>query len=487
MDFNDYLLCDGLALAALVRKREVSALEVLDCAIAQMERVQPLINATCWEEVDAARDTARSQDACTPVDAPFAGVPLLLKDLGLPVRGLRMGHGSRLFGAPYGDADSELAARLRQAGFNFLARTTTPELGANCTTEALAYGGPTRNPWDLSRSSGGSSGGAAAAVAAGIMPIAHASDGGGSIRIPASCCGLFGLKPSRMRNPMGPIAGEGWGGLGVEHVVTRSVRDSAAVLDATHGSDAGAPYAAPAFAGSYLRALDQPPQRLRIGLLTVSPSGGPVHADCLQAVHDAAQLCAALGHDVEAATWPEAIDYEAFGHAMRLIVAAGSAQAVQAGCAARGIRPSLDTLEASIFTAVDFALRHNAVDYADAIARMHRTGRLLGQMMQGRYDLLLTPTLTEPPAPIGRYAADRDYVTHRSDTLRYTAFLPYFNASGQPAMNVPLHWNAQQLPIGVQFAAPLGHDHVLLQLAAQLEAARPWMKRLSPLAQAPQA
>jgi amidase len=485
MDFNDYLHCDALELAARVRRREASALEVLDCAIAQMARVQPQINAICWEELDAARATARGLDAAAPGDAPFAGVPLLLKDLGLAARGMRMGHGSRLFGAPYADADSALAARLRQAGFNFLARTTTPELGANCTTEALAYGGPTRNPWDLSRSSGGSSGGAAAAVAAGIVPLAHASDGGGSIRIPASCCGLFGLKPSRMRNPMGPIAGEGWGGLGVEHVVTRSVRDSAAVLDATHGADPGAPYAAPAFAGRYLDAIARPPQRLRIGLITASPSGGAVHGDCLQAVHDAARLCESLGHQVEPAAWPEAIDYEAFGHAMRLIVATGSAQAVLAGCAARNIRPSLETLELSIFTAVDFALRHNAVDYADAIARMHRTGRLLGQMMQDRHDLLLTPTLTEPPAPLGRHAADRDYVTHRSETLRYTAFLPYFNASGQPAMNVPLHWNAENLPIGVQFAAPVGDEHVLLQLAAQLEAAQPWRQRLSPLAQAP--
>jgi amidase len=212
-----------------------------------------------------------------------------------------------------------------------------------------------------------------------------------------------------------------------------------------------------------------------------------VHGDCLEAVQAAARLCESLGHHVEPATWPAAIDHQAFGHAMRLIVAAGSAQAVKAGCAARGVRPSLDWLEVSIFTAVDFALRHSAVDYADAVGCMHHTGRQLGQMMAGRHDLLLTPTLTSPPAAIGRYAADRDYVTHRSDTLRHTAFLPYFNASGQPAMSVPLHWNAQGLPIGVQFAAPVGDEHVLLQLAAQLEAACPWRDRLSPLARSGQA
>ena len=486
MKFTDYVRCDGLELAALIAAREVRATEVLDCAIAQMERVQPQINAVCWPELEAAREQARAWDAASEAGAPFGGVPMLLKDLVITARGLRISHGSRLFGTPYSAEDNELAARLRRAGFNFMGRSTTPELGANCTTEALVYGGPTRNPWDLSRSSGGSSGGAAAAVAAGILPVAHASDGGGSIRIPASCCGLFGLKPSRMRNPMGPVTGEGWGGLGVEHAISRTVRDSAAMLDATHGADVGTPYAAPPFSGSYLRALETAPKGLRIGLITASPSDGAVHPDCLAAVQDAARLCESLGHHVEEAHWPEAIDYEAFGHAMRLIIAAGSAQAVRAGCAARGIRPNLDELEVSIFTAVDFALRHDAVDYADAVGRMHHTGRLLGQMMDNRYDLLLTPTLTEPPAPIGRYAADRDYVTHRSDTLRYTAFLPYFNASGQPAMTVPLHWNAQGLPIGVQFAAPLGDDHVLFQLGAQLEAARPWRARLSPLA-APEA
>lgn len=443
-----------------------------------MDRVQPHINAVCWATLDAARERARAMDV-QPPDGPFAGVPMLLKDVAMAAAGLELSHGSRLFQAQVGAHDSELALRMRRAGFNFFGRTTSPEFGANCTTEAVVYGGPTRNPWDLAHSSGGSSGGAAAAVAAGILPLAHGSDGGGSIRIPASCCGLFGLKPTRMRNPMGPVSGEGWGGLGVEHMITRSVRDSAAALDATHGPDVGAPYAAPAFHGSYLQSLAAEPQVLRIGLVTQSPSGEGVHADCLEAVHSAAALCESLGHRVEPAVLPD-LDFEAFGHAMRLIVAAGTSQAVQAGSAMRGREATLDELEMSILTATEFARRHTAVDYANAISRMHQAGRRLGAFFSD-FDVILTPTLATPPALIGRYAADREYVSHRSDTLRYTAFLPYFNASGQPAMSVPLHWNAEGLPIGVQFVADVGQEHRLLRLAAQLEEARPWFDQLSPL------
>ena len=479
MNQSDYVQHDGLALAERARRGDVSPVELLESAIAQMLRVQPRIHAVCWEELEAARAAARAMETELPSGA-FAGVPMLLKDVALSAKGFCLTHGSRLFAGVRSAQDSELATRLRDAGFNFFGRSTTPEFGANCTTEALVYGAPTRNPWQLDHSAGGSSGGAAAAVAAGILPVAHASDGGGSIRIPASCCGLFGLKPTRMRNPLGPVAGEGWGGLGVEHVISRSVRDSAAVLDATHGPDVGAPYAAPAFAGSYLALLEQPTPRLRVGLITDSPSGGVVHPDCLEAVADAARLCEQLGHGIDPARLPE-LDFEAFGHAMRLVVAAGTAQEVQAGSALRGVAPSYDNLEPSIFTAVDFALRHSAVDYADAIGRMHQAGRQLGAFMGG-YDVLLTPTLTTPPARIGRYAADRDYVSHRTDTLRYTAFLPYFNASGQPAMSVPLFWNREGLPVGIQFVAAAGREDLLFQLAAQLERARPWFHRLSPLA-----
>lgn len=478
MQHKEYIAHDALALAGLVQSGDVTPSDLLNAAIAQMERVQPQINAVCWPEVEKAYE--RAKYIATAPQGCFSGVPMLLKDVGLTAKGFTLTNGSRLFAGMRSDQDSELASRLRHAGFNFFGRSTTPEFGANCTTEALVYGEPTRNPWNTALSSGGSSGGAAAAVAAGILPVAHASDGGGSIRIPASCCGLFGLKPTRMRNPMGPIAGEGWGGLGVEHVISRSVRDSAAVLDATHGTDTGAPYAAPYFKGSYLNILNKAPESLRIGLITQSPSGQPVHADCVSATADAAQLCQSLGHHIFPTQLPD-LDYEAFGHAMRLIVAAGTAQAVQAGSTIRGIKPDLEHLEISIFTAVDFALRHSAVDYANAIARIHSMGRSLGRFMND-YDILLTPTLTTPPAPIGKYAADRDYVTHRSDTLLYTAFLPYFNASGQPAMTVPLHWNNDNLPIGVQFVAQTGREDLLFQLAAQLEHARPWFDRLSPMA-----
>ncbi|MDC9615614.1 amidase [Xenorhabdus khoisanae] len=485
MKHEDYIQHDGLGLGKLVQNNDITPEELLDAAISQMERVQPAINAVCWPEIDMARDQAKHMSQTLQTDAEtsggqFYGVPMLLKDLGLTAQGLTLTNGSRLFKGNKSSWDNELALRLRKAGFNFFGRSTTPEFGVNCTTEALVYGAPTRNPWNTALSSGGSSGGAAAAVASGILPVAHASDGGGSIRIPASCCGLFGLKPTRMRNPMGPITGEGWGGLGVEHVISRSVRDSAAVLDATHGTDAGAPYCAPAFTGRY-QDLDKTDLRpLRIGLITQSPSGLPIHPDCLAGVQDAAKLCETLGHHILPTELPD-IDYEAFGHAMRLIVAAGTAQAVREGCDLHNVKPNLDLLEISIFTAVDFAKRYSAVDYADAIVLMHQTGRKLGHFMKD-YDVLLTSTLTSPPVEIGRYAANRDYVTHRSDTLKFTAFLPYFNASGQPAMSVPLYWNSESLPIGVQFVGDAGREDLLFRLAFQLEQARPWFDRLSPLA-----
>ncbi|MDC9605338.1 amidase [Xenorhabdus griffiniae] len=485
MKHEDYIQHDGLSLGELVRKGKITPEELLDAAITQMERIQPAINAVCWSELDLARDQAKQmhqtlQSNKETLKGQFLGVPMLLKDLGITAKGFILTNGSRLFKGDKSSQDNELALRLRKAGFNFFGRSKTPEFGANCTTEALFYGEPTRNPWNTALSSGGSSGGAAAAVAAGILPVAHASDGGGSIRIPASCCGLFGLKPTRMRNPTGPIAGEGWGSLGVEHVISRSVRDSAAVLDATHGRDIGAPYCAPIFTGRYQDLNKTELQPLRIGLVTKSPSGLPVHTDCLAAVEDAAKLCETLGHHIMPTELPD-INYADFGHAMRLIVAASIAQAVRAGCAIHNTAPNLDLLEISIFTAIDFAKKHSAVDYTDAVALIHQIGRKLGFFMQN-YDVLLTPTLTSPPVEIGRYAANRDYVTHRSDTLQFTAFLPYFNASGQPAMSVPLYWNRDNLPIGVQFAADAGREDVLFRLAFQLEQARPWFDKLSPLA-----
>ncbi|WP_420177307.1 amidase [Kerstersia gyiorum] len=470
MDTYEY--CDGIDLATAVRRAEVSAEELLQEAIARVKALNPALNCIAYYDAQAGRD---SIGQASP-NGPFYGVPFLLKDLSATAAGLPLGNGSRFFQGERSTEDSELVARYRRAGLVIFGTTTTPEFGANCTTEALAYGGPTRNPWDLNRSGGGSSGGSAVAVAAGIVPVAHGGDGGGSLRIPASACGLFGFKPSRMRNPTGPTGGEGWGGLAGDNVISRSVRDSAAMLDFSHGMDAGTPYAAPPFSGSFLKAAGQPPGKLRIGLITRSPSGEPVHPDCLAAAEDAAALCASLGHQVEPTDFPAAIDYERFGHAMRLIVASGMASAIRAREQALGRHATHDDLELSVFSAVEFARSHSAVEYFDSVSMMHSIGRHLGRLM-GQYDVLLTPTLTEPPVELGRYAADKEYVAHRSATLKYTAFLPYFNASGQPAMSVPLYWNEDGLPIGVQFAAALGGEALLFSLASQLEAARPWFHR----------
>lgn len=469
---DNYENFDGIDLATAVRRGETTPEELLQQALARIQAYQPMLNCIAYHDAEIGLKSIRKASR----SGPFYGVPFLLKDLSATAMGLPLGNGSRFFQGIVSAEDTELVARYRRAGLVIFGTTTTPEFGVNCTTEAVVYGGPTRNPWDLSRSSGGSSGGAAVSVAAGITPVAHGGDGGGSLRIPASSCGLFGFKPSRMRTPSGPHNGESWGGLAGDNVISRSVRDSAALLDFSHGMDVGSPYAAPPFTGSYLKASGEAPRRLRIGLITQSPSGESVHQDCIAAAEDAARLCAGLGHDIEITQFPEAIDYEAFGHAMRLVVACGAASAIESRERALGRKATQADLEMSILTAVDFAHRHSAVQYFEAIALMHRIGRCLGQLMQ-RYDVLLTPTLTEPPIALGRYAADREYVAHRSATLKYTAFLPYFNASGQPAMSVPLYWNGAGLPIGVQFAAALGQEALLFQLAGQLEAERPWFHR----------
>jgi amidase len=478
VNHDEYVRLDGLGLAELIRAKELKPVEALDLAIAQVERTQPSIHAVCWPQYERARARAQAMQAESN-GAPFQGVPLLLKDAILEARDFPLAAGSRLLLGNVSAHDNPQAARLRAAGFNFFARSTSPEFAASCTTEAVVYGAPTRNPWDQSRPAGGSSGGAAAAIAAGISPLAHASDGGGSIRTPASCCGLFGLKPTRLRNPIGPN-GETWGGMAVEHLLSRSVRDSAAVLDATHGKDKGSPYAAPEFGGKYLDCAMRPPRPLKIGVIATPPSGDTPHADCLAALQDAVKLCESLGHHAEAARFPET-DFPGFVDAMLQIVAAGTATLVQAVAEARGRPVTRDELEEANFTAVAFAERSTAVDYAKALGTLQKIGRAM-HALTTHHDVVLTPTLTRPPVEIGRYASNRDFVAHRRDVFGFTQFLPYFNASGQPAMSVPLFWNEGGLPIGVHFVAALGREDLLFQLAGQLEAARPWIHQMAPLA-----
>ncbi|MGF6574871.1 amidase [Paraburkholderia sp. GAS333] len=361
MKQNEYIALDGLAIAELIHKRELRPIEALDVAIRHIEKVQPQIGAICWPQFESARKHAISLEADRTPAGPFHGVPLLLKDALLEVADFPLTGGSRLLRGNISQEDSALAVRLRAAGFNFFGRTTSPEFGANAVTESVVYDAPTRNPWNLTFTPGGSSGGAAAAVAAGISPLAHASDGGGSIRIPASCCGLFGLKPTRMRNPVGR-GGEGWGGLIVEHLVSRSVRDSAAVLDATQGTNIRTGYIPHAPTGTYLEHVRKPPNRLRIGLITRPPSGAGVDADCTAAAMQAALLCEHLGHSVEYAQFP-ATDYERFGRSMRLVVAVAAARTVEDACRRRGRAVTRDDLEESMFTATELAKRSSAIEY----------------------------------------------------------------------------------------------------------------------------
>jgi len=478
---DDYARYDGLGLAALVRRREVTPAELLEAALARVERLNPTLNAVCG----VAAEAARREIARGGIDGPFAGVPFLLKDITAAARGVPMTCGSR-FCLPGvgGDHDSALVARYRRAGLVIFGRTTTPEMAISPATEAVVYGAPTRNPWSLAHSAGGSSGGAGAAVAAGIVPLAHGSDGGGSIRIPAACNGLFGLKPTRARLPAGPDAGEGWAGLLTEHVITRSVRDSAAALDATHGADAGAYYVAPPVARAYLAEIETPPARLRIAYTTRTFTGAPVHPDCAAAVESSARLCAELGHEVRE-TAPSGFDWEEdVLRNVTTIMASGTALAVRQRARELGRAPREDELEPTTRGAVRLAEGISGPDYLMALARLHAFARVVAPFFEA-HDVLLTPTLAQPPAPVGRGAmSNPDFADYRlgpEGLKHYVAFTPFANVTGQPAMSVPLHWSASGLPIGAHFIGRFGDEATLLKLARELEEARPWRDRRPPL------
>jgi amidase len=471
---EDYERYDGLGLAALVQKREVSALELLDAAIERVERRDPAINAV----IDRFYDKAKAAIAAGLPSGPFTGVPYLLKDYGVYLTGTRTTGGSRLFHDFIADHDSEIVLRLKRAGLVIFGKTNTSELGLLTSVEPELFGA-TRNPWARDHSAGGSSGGAAAAVAAGMVPMAHASDGGGSIRIPASCCGLFGLKPTRARTPMGPDLGEGWSGASVGHAVTRTVRDSAALLDATAGPDIGDPYWAPPPSRSFLAEVGADPGRLKIALATRPFSGRPVDAECVAAAAAAARLCESLGHHVSEAA-PE-LDEAARSDASRVIVAAQTLATLEARAQALGRELRPDDVEALTWATAGYGRALQAGAYVKAIRTMHQVGRAIGRFFAG-FDVLITPTLPDPPYKLGVIAAsnsDRSSVVKA--LLASIAFTSPFNTSGTPAMSVPLSWSAKGLPIGVQFAAGFGGEATLFRLAAQLEKAQPWANRRPPL------
>ena len=467
---DEIALLDATTQAELVRRGQVKPIELVDAAIARIERLNPTLNAVITPMFEQARAAA-----CVPQPAgPFRGVPFLLKDLLTSYAGVRLSAGSTFLRDFVPDHDSELVARLKRAGLVIVGKTNTPEFGLLATTEPRLFG-PSRNPWDPMRTTGGSSGGSAAAVAAGMVAMAHGNDGGGSIRIPASCCGAFGLKPTRARNPLGPDVGDVMGGLAVEHAITRSVRDSAALLDATSGPDIGDPYCAPPPARPFVREVGADPGRLRIAFTTAAPTGVPIHADCVSAVREAAKLCSDLGHEISEGA--PAIDGERFATCFITLWSVGCARAMEGNAILTGRRPAPDDFEELTWALAEQGRAVKASDYLLVVGLLQLMARQIARFFVN-YDVWLTPTLAEPPLPLGSFdpkPGNPLYGLQRA--AAFVPFTPLCNVTGQPAMSVPLFWNAQGLPIGTHFVGRFGGEATLFRLAAQLEMARPWAAR----------
>jgi len=472
MRFDEYRRCDATELARLVSTGEVSPAELLELAIQRTEQINPSINAVVIEHYEAARKLVGS----TIPDGPFRGVPFLLKDLGVSMADTATTQGSRFFREAKAVADDPFVRKARQAGLVIFGKTNSPEFGNSPSTEGTLFG-DTRNPWNLERSAGGSSGGAAAAVAAGILPVAHASDGGGSIRLPASSCGLFGLKPSRDLVPIGNGPGEPRGMLSAQHVISRSVRDSAALLDVLAWDNPGHGFDS-AGQGAYLAQLQQAPGRLRIAVMRKPLLDMPVEQVCLDALDDAVRLCAALGHElVEAAP---GVDMQAAMQASGTLSVTSLAERVALREAQLGRKVTAADLEPVNLEMLAWGRQISAVDYLRAQERLRQTGRDIARFMEG-FDLILSPTMTWAPPPLGVVDMDLPLQDFGPVATRSSVFTSLYNITGQPAMSVPLYWSAEGLPIGVMFAGRFGAERTLLRLAGQLEQARPWFDRLPPI------
>jgi amidase len=471
---------DATEQARLVREGEASAIELLDEAIARAESLNPQLNAIIHPLYEQAREAAAGE---VP-DGPFRGVPLLVKDLSCYMAGVPVHEGMRVLKeAGYvADHDMTITTRLRRAGFVIFGRTNAPELGILPTTEPVAYGA-THNPWKLDHSTGGSSGGSAAAVAAGIVAAAHANDGGGSIRIPASHCGLVGLKPSRARVSLAPDFGDLLSGLVVELAVTRSVRDAAGILDVLHGPEPGDPYAAPPPARPYLEELGADPGRLRIGLMTTPPGGQiEAHPECIAAAEAAAALLEELGHGVEQ-SFPD--DFSDPEYVANFLVrwTAGVDWSLKYWGGKIGREIGAEDVEPTTWALAEQGRSHSAGDLLLAIeAAQAATRRTAAWWADGGFDLLLTPTCAQPPPPLGTFDAPADNpFAPILQAIPYATFTAGFNTTGQPAISLPLHWTPDGLPVGVQLVAAYGREDLLLRVASQIEQARPWAERTPPV------
>lgn len=489
--FPEFHKYDGLGLAELVRAKKVTASDLVEEAISRIESRNPKINAVVQKMYDQARSSAQGD---LP-EGPFKGVPFLVKDLICTVAGVPTGSGNRLLMRIPAAHDSEIVRRYKMSGAIILGKTNTPEFGVVPYTEPETMG-PTHNPWDLNRTPGGSSGGSAAAVAARMVPMAGGGDGGGSIRIPASCCGVFGLKPTRGRTPTGPDIGEAWRGFALEHVITRSVRDSAAMLDAIAGPDVGAPYYAPPPDRPFLQEVTTEPGPLRIAFTAHPLLGGTVHDDCKEGLESTVALLRQLGHEVVEAT--PRIDGEACAVAFLAIVVAETRADVEWAAKLARRKPRSTDFEGATYALGLLGKAMGASEYANAARFLQTTAREVGRFFES-YDVLLTPTLSQPPVPIGSLqpsGAEKTLINIvgrlnagwllnalgvlkpiAAKTFDFIPYTPLFNVTGQPAMSVPLHWTDEGLPVGMHFVGRFGEEGTLFRLAGQLERARPWFDR----------
>lgn len=471
LSFKEYRAYDALGLAHLVNKGDVSAMELLEIAIARSEAVNPTINCVVEELFDYAKAAV---NAGLP-QGPFTGVPFLLKDLGMALKGTITTNGSRFYKDARMDYSSTVVGRYQRAGLVIFGKTASPEFGGTGTTESILFG-DTRNPWDLSRSSGGSSGGAAAAVAAGILPLANGTDGGGSIRIPASCCGLFGMKPSRGRVPSGPKQLSSI--MSVIHAVSRSVRDSAALLDASRGPEPGQTTITPIPRGNYLDAMARAPKALRIGLISTPLTHSPVDSECSRAAANAAKLCESMGHSVEEIQLP--VDPREFFGSTRIIMGTGTVMRVVNREQQLGRKVTENDLEPIIWQRYQSSRGYTAEQLSQAQRGVEKAAQQIA-LLQQDYDILLSPTLATPPVKLGKLSLNQDNTAFEKEAINVSAFTMLYNATGQPAMSVPLHWTEDGLPVGVMFAGRYGEEGLLFQLAGQLEQAKPWFDKFPPL------
>lgn len=467
---NTILKLDATAQAALIKKGEITPLELVDLSIAAIEKYNPMLNSVITPMFEQAREKAKSVLS----DAPFKGVPMLLKDGVAAYEGVRFTMGSALFENNIAKYDSELVKRYKKAGFIVLGKTNMPEFGILPTTEPTAFGA-TRNPWNLTRTSGGSSGGSAASVAARMVALAHGNDGGGSIRIPASACGLFGLKPTRGRNPLAPMSSL-VSGLVEEHVLTHSVRDSAAVLDITGQPDPFGFYSAPFQKTAYVDLLNQPVRKLKIGYITTQVSGKPVDKDCVEATMKAVELARSFGHEVKEMPMNLPFTGKQLGEVFGVIWAVCAASPIGVYEKMTNSQVPKDMVEPLSYALYKQGLKVSGVDYEMARQRMHQIARSVLQFFKD-IDIWISPSLGMPPVALGSFAQNEDHPTKPLEMAgKFSPMTAIFNISGQPAASVPVHWNAEGLPVGVQLVSKFGDEGTIFQLAAQMEKEVNWMQ-----------